>query len=80
MSFSCSSLFRHSREHYLELVDRIRAFIPNISLSTDMICGFCGETEKDHNDSLSLLELVKYNYAFLFKYSMRKVITVAYAR
>ncbi|XP_076814321.1 mitochondrial tRNA methylthiotransferase CDK5RAP1-like [Clavelina lepadiformis] len=62
----------HTREDYLNLVERIRSYIPDVSLSTDMITGFCGETEEDHEDSISLMRLVKYNYAFLFKYSMRK--------
>ena len=57
----------------MELVERIRSFLPDVCLSTDMITGFCGETEEDHKDSLSLIEIVKYHYAFLFKYSMRKV-------
>nr|CAB3229496.1 CDK5 regulatory subunit-associated protein 1 [Phallusia mammillata] len=62
----------YSREDYLNLVDRIRHLIPDVSLSTDMITGFCSEDEIDHQDTLSLLNLVKYNFAFLFKYSMRK--------
>ena len=72
----CFVCFRHTREHYLDLVERIRSFLPDVSLSTDMISGFCGETEEDHRDTLSLIEIVKYHYAFLFKYSMRKVFGV----
>ena len=73
------SLFiRYTREAYLELVAHIRAIIPDVSLSSDFIAGFCGETEMEHEDTLSLLKLVRYNYAFLFFYSMRKVSAVKY--
>uniref|UniRef100_H2YM88 Mitochondrial tRNA methylthiotransferase CDK5RAP1 n=1 Tax=Ciona savignyi TaxID=51511 RepID=H2YM88_CIOSA len=61
----------HTREDYLDLVDRIRSIIPDVVLSTDIISGFCGETKEDHKDTVSLMDLVKYDYAFLFKYSMR---------
>lgn len=69
----------YSREAYLELVDHVRSTIPDVALSSDFIAGFCGETEKDHEDTMSLLHLVKYNYAFLFAYSMRQK-THAYHR
>ncbi|KAJ8026791.1 CDK5 regulatory subunit-associated protein 1 [Holothuria leucospilota] len=62
----------YSREAYLQLVDHVRAILPGVSLSSDFITGFCGETESEHEDTLSLLRLVKYNYAFLFAYSMRQ--------
>eukprot|EP00455_Lapot_gusevi_P049161 TRINITY_DN691_c0_g1_i2.p1 TRINITY_DN691_c0_g1~~TRINITY_DN691_c0_g1_i2.p1 ORF type:complete len:223 (-),score=19.38 TRINITY_DN691_c0_g1_i2:21-689(-) len=61
----------YSRENYLELIDLIRTAIPGVALSSDFIAGFCGETEKDHEDTLSLLDLVKYDHAFLFAYSQR---------
>jgi len=61
----------HTREDYLELVDRIRSYMPDITISTDMISGFCGETEEDHRLTVDLMNIVKYNYAFMFKYSMR---------
>ncbi|XP_041463387.1 mitochondrial tRNA methylthiotransferase CDK5RAP1-like [Lytechinus variegatus] len=62
----------YSRESYLELVDHVRSVIPGVALSSDFIAGFCRETEEDHKDTMSLLHLVKYNYAFLFAYSMRQ--------
>uniref|UniRef100_A0A674DXJ0 Mitochondrial tRNA methylthiotransferase CDK5RAP1 n=1 Tax=Salmo trutta TaxID=8032 RepID=A0A674DXJ0_SALTR len=57
---------------YLELVDNIKTIIPGVSLSSDFISGFCGETEEDHLQTLSLIREVRYNVGFLFAYSMRK--------
>jgi tRNA-2-methylthio-N6-dimethylallyladenosine synthase len=62
---------RHTREDYLALVDRLRAAIPNISLSTDMIVGFPGETEADFEETLSLTRAVGFGSMFSFKYSER---------
>ena len=62
---------RHTREQYLDLVARIRAAIPNVQLSTDMIVGFPGETEADFEETLSLTETVRYHSMFSFKYSER---------
>ena len=62
---------RHTREHYLDLVARIRAAIPNVQLSTDMIVGFPGETEADFDETLSLTHAVRYHSMFSFKYSER---------
>ncbi|XP_023662126.2 mitochondrial tRNA methylthiotransferase CDK5RAP1 isoform X1 [Paramormyrops kingsleyae] len=62
----------YTREAYLELVANIRRIIPGVSLSSDFIAGFCGETEEDHQQTLSLLREVRYQTAFLFAYSMRK--------
>ena len=62
---------RHTREQYLELVDRIRGAIPNVTLSTDMIVGFPGETRGDFDATLSLLEAVRFHGLFSFKYSVR---------
>ncbi|XP_048878332.1 CDK5 regulatory subunit-associated protein 1 isoform X2 [Brienomyrus brachyistius] len=62
----------YTREAYLELVANIRRIIPGVSLSSDFIAGFCGETEEDHQQTLSLLREVCYQTAFLFAYSMRK--------
>ena len=62
---------RHSRERYLELVAEIRAAVPNIALSTDMIVGFPGETDEDFAETLSLTETVRYHSMFSFKYSER---------
>lgn len=66
----------YTREAYIDLVHHIRQIIPNIYLSSDFITGFCGETEEEFQDTLSLIELVKYNRAFLFSYSMREVIDI----
>jgi tRNA-2-methylthio-N6-dimethylallyladenosine synthase len=62
---------RHTREDYLSLVARIRAAIPNVQLSTDMIVGFPGESETDFEDTLSLTAAVGYHSMFSFKYSER---------
>jgi tRNA-2-methylthio-N6-dimethylallyladenosine synthase len=62
---------RHTREQYLELVDRIRGAIPNVALSTDMIVGFPGETRDDFEATLSLLETVRFHSLYSFKYSVR---------
>jgi tRNA-2-methylthio-N6-dimethylallyladenosine synthase len=62
---------RHTREEYLELVDRIREAIPGVTLSTDMIVGFPGETSEDFEQTLSLTEAVRYESMFSFKYSPR---------
>jgi len=61
----------YTREKYLEIVDRIREAIPEIHFSTDMIVGFPGETEEDFQESLSLIEQVRYGSLFAFKYSPR---------
>jgi tRNA-2-methylthio-N6-dimethylallyladenosine synthase len=62
---------RYSRDRYLELVDRIRESLPDVALSTDMIVGFPGETERDFEATLSLTERVRYHSMFSFKYSPR---------
>jgi tRNA-2-methylthio-N6-dimethylallyladenosine synthase len=62
---------QHTREEYMELVDNIYKIIPEMSLSQDMIVGFCGETEQDHKDTLELMEYVKYDFGFMFAYSER---------
>ncbi len=62
---------QHTREEYMELIDNIVKIIPDIALSQDMITGFCGETEEDHQDTLSLMEYVKYDFGFMFAYSER---------
>jgi tRNA-2-methylthio-N6-dimethylallyladenosine synthase len=61
----------YSREWYLDRIRAIHAIIPDCSLSTDMITGFCTETEEDHKESLSLMELVEFDFAYMFKYSER---------
>ncbi|NXU76419.1 CK5P1 protein, partial [Oreotrochilus melanogaster] len=62
----------YTREAYLELVHHVRESIPGVSLSSDFIAGFCGETEEDHQQTVSLLREVRYNVGFLFAYSMRQ--------
>jgi tRNA-2-methylthio-N6-dimethylallyladenosine synthase len=62
---------RYSREQYLDLVAEIRAAVPGIALSTDMIVGFPGETAADFDDTLSLTAAVRYHSMFSFKYSPR---------
>ncbi|RAK24207.1 tRNA-i(6)A37 thiotransferase enzyme MiaB [Flavobacterium aquaticum] len=62
---------QHTREEYIALIDKIYAIIPDISLSQDMIAGFPTETEEDHQDTLSLMEYVKYDFGFMFAYSER---------
>ncbi|PNJ57434.1 CDK5RAP1 isoform 5 [Pongo abelii] len=69
----------YSREAYVELVHHVRESIPGVSLSSDFIAGFCGETEEDHIQTVSLLREVQYNMGFLFAYSMRQK-TRAYHR
>ena len=62
---------RHTREEYLALVDRVRAAVPSIALSTDMIVGFPGETPDDFEQTLSLVREVRFHAMFSFKYSQR---------
>jgi len=61
----------HTREEYFELIDNIKQIIPDCSFSQDMIAGFCGETEEDHKDTLSLMEHVKYHFGYMYAYSTR---------
>ena len=61
----------HTREEYFTLIDNIRRLIPDVAISQDMITGFPTETEEDHQDTLSLMEYVKYDYGFMFAYSER---------
>jgi tRNA-2-methylthio-N6-dimethylallyladenosine synthase len=61
----------YTREWYLDRINAIHSIIPDCSLSTDMITGFCTETEEDHKESLSLMEMVGFDFAYMFKYSER---------
>ncbi|MEY4597166.1 MAG: hypothetical protein RLZZ506_1592 [Bacteroidota bacterium] len=61
----------YSREWYLERIAAIKRIIPGCAISTDIITGFCGETEEEHQDTLSLMDLVQYDFAYMFKYSER---------
>ena len=62
---------KYNREWYLERVEKIRSVIPDCGITTDVIAGFCGETEQDHMDTLSLMEQVVFDSAFMFAYSER---------
>ena len=61
----------YTREWYLERIDTIRRLIPECSISTDMIIGFCTETEEEHQDTLSLMDYVKFDFAYMYTYSER---------
>ena len=61
----------YNREEYIALVDRIKNKIPDCAISMDMITGFCTENDDDHNDTISLMKYVKYDYGYMFKYSER---------
>ena len=62
---------KYDREWYLERVAKIREVMPDCGLTTDVIAGFCGETEQDHLDTLTLMENVVFDSAFMFAYSER---------
>ncbi len=62
---------KYNREWYLERVARIRSVMPECGLTTDVIAGFCTETEEDHRETLSLMEEVGFDWAFMFAYSDR---------
>jgi MiaB/RimO family radical SAM methylthiotransferase len=61
----------YTREAYLQLIDDVRATIPDVALSSDFIAGFCDESEEEHNDTITLLQQVQYDQAFMFAYSRR---------
>lgn len=61
----------YSSEDYIELTERAHKLCPGVSLSTDIIAGFCGETEEEHADTLALMEHVRYDHAYMFLYSER---------
>jgi tRNA-2-methylthio-N6-dimethylallyladenosine synthase len=61
----------YTREWYMDRINAIHSIIPDCSLSTDMITGFCTETEEDHKESLSLMKWVCFDFAYMFKYSER---------
>tara|TARA_B100000902_G_scaffold398775_1_gene466834 strand:- start:4940 stop:6376 length:1437 start_codon:yes stop_codon:yes gene_type:complete len=67
----------YTREEYLLLIDRIKKRIPDCAISMDMITGFCSEKEEDHLETLSLMDYVKYEYGYMFKYSERPNTTAA---
>lgn len=61
----------YTREWYLAKVKRIREIMPDCGLSTDVISGFCSETEEEHQDTISLMEIVRFDMAYMFSYSER---------
>jgi tRNA-2-methylthio-N6-dimethylallyladenosine synthase len=61
----------YTREWYMERVEAIRKYLPGCAISTDIIAGFSGETEEDHQETISLMRWAGYDYAFMFKYSER---------
>ncbi len=61
----------YDRKRYISLIDSIKKIIPDCAISMDMISGFCTETENDHIDTLSLMDYVKYDYGYMFNYSVR---------
>jgi tRNA-2-methylthio-N6-dimethylallyladenosine synthase len=67
----------YSREWYMDRINSVRNIIPECSLSTDMITGFCTETNEDHEESLSLMEWAGFDFAYMFKYSERPGTTAA---
>ena len=62
---------QHTREEYMALIDKIRSIMPDCAISHDMIAGFCGETEEEHQETLSLMDYVQYNFGYMFAYSER---------
>jgi tRNA-2-methylthio-N6-dimethylallyladenosine synthase len=61
----------YTREYYMKRIEAIRRILPQCSISTDLITGFCTETELDHDQTLQLMQWVGYDFAFMFKYSER---------
>jgi tRNA-2-methylthio-N6-dimethylallyladenosine synthase len=61
----------YTRDQYLDRIYAIRKYLPDCAISTDIIAGFCDETEEDHKETLSLMEQVAFDYAFMFRYSER---------
>ena len=61
----------YTKEKYINLIDNIKRKIPDCAISMDMIVGFCSETNNDHDETLSLMEYVKYDFGYMFKYSER---------
>ena len=62
----------YTREEYLNLIKQMKEIIPGVSLSTDIIAGFCDETEEEHRDTMTLMEVVEFDLAYMFAYSERE--------
>ena len=61
----------YSREWYLDRIEAIKRILPNATISTDIITGFCGETEEQHQETISLIKEVEFSYAYMYTYSER---------
>ena len=61
----------YTRQQYIRLIDTIKSIIPDCSISMDIIAGFCTETEQDHRETLSIMDYVKYEFGYMFNYSVR---------
>ncbi|XP_074593584.1 CDK5RAP1-like protein [Brevipalpus obovatus] len=62
----------YTKKAYLDLVTKFREILPNVALTSDFICGFCDETEDAHKETLDLIDRVKFQFAYIFAYSMRE--------
>ena len=62
---------KYTREWYLGRIDAINRILPGCAISTDIIAGFCGETDEEHQETLSLMKEVGFDFAYMFKYSER---------
>ena len=61
----------YDREWYMQRIEAIRRIVPEAAISTDIIAGFCTETEEEHKDTLSMMQEVKYEMAYMFAYNER---------
>jgi tRNA-2-methylthio-N6-dimethylallyladenosine synthase len=68
---------KYDRQWYMNRIEAIRRYIPDCSISTDFISGFCSESEEDHNETISLMEWAAFDFAYMFKYSERPRTTAA---
>jgi tRNA A37 methylthiotransferase MiaB len=66
----------YSQEVYMDLLKLIRRVIPDVSLSTDIIAGFCGETEAHHAETVRLMREIQFDQAFMYKYSQREKVHI----
>lgn len=62
---------KYDRDWYMKRIEAIRTYLPDCAISTDIIAGFCSETDEDHRDTLEMMRTAAYDYAFMFKYSER---------
>ncbi|MFW5757486.1 MAG: tRNA (N6-isopentenyl adenosine(37)-C2)-methylthiotransferase MiaB [Bacteroidota bacterium] len=68
---------KYTKEIYMDRIRSIRNYIPDCAISTDIIAGFCGESEEEHQETIGLMQWAKYDFAFMFKYSERPGTTAA---